>query len=178
MRRQSVSFLILILIGFSLGCSSAARWQFHRARSVEEHGNPQKALVMYESVLEHMPAGDRAWRSDVFFRMGECLWTMDRASEAFALFQKAADLNENHTLARLRLGEIYLAGGAIDRATEQAHAVLRLASTNTEALALLGAASSVSGDSKLAEAAFKQVLEVDPKRVNIAIALAELYNRE
>jgi tetratricopeptide (TPR) repeat protein len=178
MRRYLGFLLLLALTGFSLGCSSAARWQFGRARAVEEHGNPQKALAMYESVLERMPPGERAWRSEVLFRMGECLWTMDRASEAFALFQKAADLNENHMLARLRLGEIYLAGGAIDRASEQAHAVLRMASANTEALALLGAASSVAGDNKLAEAAFQQVLEADPRRVNIAVALAELYNRE
>jgi tetratricopeptide (TPR) repeat protein len=171
-------FTALILTAVLLGCSSIARWEFSLARRVDERGKKQAACRLYQGALQRMPEGDRQSRSQAYYRLGECLWSLGRPTEALEDFQNAVDLDDGNALARLRLGEILLASGAVDRATEQALAVLEGGSGNPEALALLGAASSGAGHTEIAAAAFKKVLDAEPARVNVAIALADIYNRE
>lgn len=177
---RSKAFLAVVLIaaGLSTGCSSLASLQFKRAQQIDKQGKTEKALAEYAAVLSRVPQRDAHLRSQVYFRMGECLYRLDRLNEAFAAFQKSAEADNSNALAHLRLGEIYLAGGAPDRAGEQAHTVLQLASANIDGLALLGAASSAAGNNNLALEAFTRVLESDPKRVTVSVALADVYNRE
>ncbi|HYH00427.1 MAG TPA: tetratricopeptide repeat protein [Terriglobales bacterium] len=178
-RRILLSFVFLaVIIGLGTGCSSVSRYRFERAYQFEKQGSTEKALSKYAALLAHIPASDHHLRSQVYFRMGECFWRLDKVNEAFAAFQAAAETDAKNVPAHLRLGEIYLAGGAAQRATEQAHTVLQLASANVDGLALLGAASSAVGDTRLAQKAFERVLESDPQRVNVAVALADIYNRE
>ncbi|MFB3916544.1 MAG: tetratricopeptide repeat protein [Terriglobales bacterium] len=179
MRRKNFVLLLAVAVsGVCLGCSSYTKWEYERARRAERQGKPQLALYGFQKVLSRVPADDKRWRSETYFHIGECLWTLDRPSEAFTAFQKAADADESNVAAHLQLGEIYLAGGAPNRASEQAHAALQQSSGNTEALALLGAAASALGNPSLAETAFRRVLQSDPKHVQAAVALAELYHRE
>jgi len=154
-----------------------ARYQFHRAQKLELKGKTGSALDLYFKVLADVPSKDQKWRSQVLFRVGECLWRQGHVSEAVSAFQKSAAADESNVIAHLRLGAIYLAGGAADRASEQAQKVLELASTSPEGLALLGAASSAAGDTALAQKSFERVLQSEPKRVAVAVALADLYNR-
>ena len=132
---------------------------------------------MYERLLPRIPANNSHWRSEVLYRMGECLFRLDRVADAYDAFQQAAETDNSNFLAHLRLGELYLSGGAVDKAIEQAGLVLRSARGNTEAMALLGAAAEASGEPGVAEEAFKQVLQADPSRLSIALALADIYNR-
>jgi tetratricopeptide (TPR) repeat protein len=94
------------------------------------------------------------------------------------MFQRAVDLDKGNSRAHLRLGEILLAAGSLDRATENAWAVLQAGKTDADALALLGAASALTGQSRIAEEAFLRVLDNDPGRVPVAVALAELYSQQ
>ena len=179
MRRKTSALLVVVaLTGLWLGCSSYAKWQYERARSAQQQGKLRVALAGFRHVLLRIPADDNRWRSETYFHIGECLWTLDRPAEAFSAFQKAADSDSSNAAAHLHLGEIYLAGGVPDRASEQAHAALQQSSENTDALALLGAAASALGDTRLAETAFQRVLNSDPKRMSVAVALANLYRRE
>lgn len=178
LRLLSNLLLLAALIGILTGCSTLARHRFQRAQNLERQGNTEQALARYSLLLEHIPPRDRELRSQVYFRIGECLWRLERVNEALAAFEAAAETDKKNLPAHLRLGEIYLAGGAAQRATEQAHTVLQLASANLDGLALLGAASSAVGDTSLAQQAFERVLQSDPQRVNVAVALADIYNRE
>ncbi len=177
-RLHSVLLLSLLLVtGCSLGCSSLARSQFALGQRLERLGKPKAAYHIYEAVLRRTPPENQRLRSEVYYRMGECLWAMGEPGEAFEHYQEAVEADTSNTVARLRLGEVLLAGGAPDRAGEQAAAVLSDGAGNVEALALLGAASTAAGQDQLAESAFKRVLDLDPGRVNIAVALADIYNR-
>jgi tetratricopeptide (TPR) repeat protein len=149
--------LVAVLVGFSTGCSSLARYRFDRAQKFEKHSSAEQALARYALLLEQIPTRDKELRSQVYFRIGECLWRLERVNEALAAFESAADIDQKNLPAHLRLGEIYLAGGAAQRATEQAHTILQLAAANLDGLALLGAASSAVGDSSLAQQAFVDV---------------------
>ena len=170
--------LLIVSIGSSLGCSAFAHWQFGLARRLEDHGRTQTACRVYRAVLGNLPVRDRRWRSQAYYRLGECLLSLGQPEDAVANLQQAVDADGDNSSARLRLGEILLAGGAMERAVEQALAALRSGHDGPETLALLGAASSGAGQNGLAEAAFKKVLEVQPGSLNIALALADIYNRE
>ncbi len=176
--RRALIFPILILIGFSAGCSSIAKLQLARAHKLQASGDTEQALDAYEQALTRIPRRDARLRSQALYQMGDCFWKLGRVNEAFAAFQRAAEADNSNMPAHLRMGEIYLAGGALERATEQAHTVLQLASANVEGLALLGAASSAAGNTQVAQQAFSRVLESDPRRVSVAVALADIYNRQ
>lgn len=178
MRLQKTALaLVLALTAFSVGCSWCIRSEYNLARKLQERGRNQSAAHLYESVLKRIPASDAHWRSEAHYRLGECLWSQGKVGEAFLNFQSAVDDDSDNLIARLRVGTILLAGGVPDRAGEEAAAVLRGSYGNIDALALLGAASSEAGQDLFAEAAYRQVLESDPGRVKVAIALADLLNR-
>lgn len=148
-----------------------------RALRLEQQGRPDKALHLYEAELQKTPESDRATLAELHFRMGESFLAMDRAREAFSAFNRAIELNSGHREAHLRLGEMYLMTGAVDRATEQAEAVLHHNGQNLDALALLGAAASARGNVEIARNAFEDVLDKDPGRIKVALSLADLLHR-
>jgi tetratricopeptide (TPR) repeat protein len=177
MRTRSIRlFCVFALLGFLTGCNVVARYQFREAQRLELQGKPKAALDVYFRVLARIPESNGAWRSKVLFRIGECLWTQGETNEAVAAFRKSAAADPSNVTAHLRLGSIYLLAGAADRASEQAKKVLDLASASPDGLALLGAASSAAGNPALAIQAFERVLILQPQRVAVAVALADLYN--
>jgi tetratricopeptide (TPR) repeat protein len=166
-----------VLISVLLGCSSSQR-QIAVAERLDRSGHTGDALALYEKIVAKVPAGDAHQRSDLFFRIGECRYRLDQIPEAFTAFQRAAELDPRNLAAHLRLGEFYLAAGAAERARDQAELVLKTVGSNSEALALWGAALAATGQNAFARDAYERVLRMDPKRVSVALALADLYNRD
>jgi tetratricopeptide (TPR) repeat protein len=171
----ALSFCLLLTIAVVLGCSTASR-EFVRAQRLELSGRNEEALKTYQA-LETRLGHDPRRRSQVYYRMGECLMRLDRVPDAFSAFEKAAATDSNNEEAQLRVGEFLLAAGATQRALETADAVMARR-PSSEALALRGAALAASGQTEKAKDAYRHVLEIDPRRVSVAIALADLYNRE
>lgn len=149
-----------------------------RALRLEQQGQPEKALQLYQAQLKKTSPSDRAALAELEFHIGESLLAMDRSREAFAAYNQAISYDSSHRMAHLRLGEMYLLSGAADRAAEQAQAVLNHGGENLDALALLGAAASASGNVSVARNAFEDVLEKDPSRVKVALSLADLLHRD
>lgn len=178
MSRKPVAFLlpILLLAFLGVGCSTLHR-NLTRAEELEKAGRPADALKIYESVLAGIPVSRGRLRAELYFREGDCLIRLDRTADAFSAFQKAAKSDPMHLGAKLRLGEFFLSAGAADRAREQAEAVLSQGG-NSEALALWGAALAASGQKEKAKDAFRRVLQMDPARMSVSLALADLYNRD
>jgi tetratricopeptide (TPR) repeat protein len=166
--------VLLLTICFALGCE---RNQLNRGLQFELQGNYATALQSYRQVLDHVPPKSKS-RAEVLDRIGECLVRLNRPQDAYTAFQQAVEVDPNDITARLRIGQMLLEAGAPSRAREQANLILRTTPTNIEALELLGAAWSTSGHFDLAKAAYTRVLERDPTRVKVAIALADIYNRE
>ncbi len=178
MRKRITSLALFVLVGaFLVGCSTSPQQHYARGQKLERAGKLTAALHAYEKALPHIAAQDRHLQSDVLFRMGECLFRLDRVSDAYNAFQRAADVDNSNLMAQLRLGELFLANGALDKATEQARLVLAAAKDNTEGWALLGAAAAASDDLAVAQDAFTRVLEAEPTRLSVALALADIYNR-
>ncbi len=177
MQRNPALLVLLTILALILGCSTQRR-DFQRAEKLEQSGNPADALKVYESVLASTPKSATHLRSGLYYRMGDCLMQLDRIPEAFSAFQKAAENDPGNVPAKLRLGQFFLSAGAPDRAREQAESVLKDADGNSEALALWGAALAASGQIGKAKEAYRAALAVDPKRVSVSIALADLYNRD
>jgi tetratricopeptide (TPR) repeat protein len=169
---------LLLLSAMLSGCSRYAGWQYARAQKLEAHGQPAEALSIYLSAADNIPATQTKWRSEAWTRIGECYWRTDRASEAFAAYERAAEYDLGNFTAQLRLGEIFLATGSPERAGERARYVLSSQSENPEALALLGAAANAGGNTSLAELAYERALEVAPTKTSVSVAYADLLNRD
>ncbi len=136
-------------------CSASWRVQLSRGERYEQQNRPAAALAVYDA-----------------------LWQLSRAAEAFTAFQKSVDADPENLRARLRLAELFLAGGGADGAREHAAFVLQREPKNADALTLLGSAEAASGHVERAQQLLSRALEVDPKRVRAALVLAELYNRQ
>lgn len=171
-----ITCLLLTVALATTGCSLVSKYDYSRAQKLEAQGRNQEALDLYLRALTRVPEGEQKLRSEIYLHMGDCWLRLAEPNQAFAAFQKAAALDANNVPAHLRLGEMFLAGGAADRASEQAQTVLQLASASPDGLTLLGAASSAAGDMNLAMQAFEKVLQADPQRVRVAVALADIYN--
>lgn len=170
-----VSHLVLIaaIAAGTVGCS---RNSLRQAQQSELHGDNASALDQYQNALSK--TDDPHGRADILVRIGECLYRLDRMPEAFSSFQKATEADSKNNTARLRMGEMLLAAGSPDRAREQAMLVLGNLANDSDALALLGAAWAAAENPALAIQTYERVLEIDPKRVTVAVALADLYNRQ
>lgn len=176
-RKISGLLAALLFTAALVACSSTNR-RLLRAHELQQRGDLNGALAIYQSVLPGIPVSQSRVAAATLLEMGECYFQQERYSEAFSAYQKASELDSGNMLAHLRMGELFLGAGAIDRAREQAQIVLRNASGSNDALALLGGVWAASGQARLAEDAYRRVLNNDPKRVQVSIALADLLNRE
>ncbi|MGZ5096065.1 MAG: tetratricopeptide repeat protein, partial [Burkholderiales bacterium] len=133
------------LLGLILaGCSSTR--DFKRAIRLEREDKPAKALEAYQELLRQTPSTQTSLVSQLYLHIGECFWKLDRMTEAFAAFQQSVQADSGNTMARLRLAELYLSGGSMQHAIENAQAVLVNEPDNAEALSVVGAAQQSSGD--------------------------------
>lgn len=173
----ALSTLVLL---FVLGCTSACSHhvEMERARHLEEQGQPMAALQIYRKQYGATPEYLRGRRAELQFHIGECLLAMNRTREAFSAYNKAVEIDDSNRMAHLRLGQIYLLTGSVDRATEQARIAVKNGKMNIDALSLMGAAAAANGGTAVAKSAFQTVLEKDPSQVKVALSLAELLNAE
>jgi tetratricopeptide (TPR) repeat protein len=176
-RVSAVAVLALFSVLLS-GCSRYAAWQYSRAQKLEAQGKHAEALAHYLSALNAIPETQTKLRSQAWTRVGECYWRSDRLSDAFGAYERAATYDVANFTAQLRVGEIFLATGSPERAGEKARFVLTAQPENPEALALLGAAASASGNTSLAQLAYERALEVSPNTTSVSVAYADLLNRD
>lgn len=167
-----------LIISLFLGGCSLQNQQFARAERMERDGKVASALAGYERLLAATPAKNARRRSELLVHIGQCQYRLDRLSEALASFQRATEVDGSNTVAHLRMGELLLAAGATDQAREEAEAVLSSSASSADGLALLGAAWEAAGNMSSAMDAYLGVLQLDPTRANVAVALADLYNRQ
>lgn len=172
MQRLSIFLLALLLCsGFATSCRHHD--ELARAVALERDGHPEAALSAYRKQLSKTT--DRRKKSQLQVHIGECLLKLSRPGDAFAAFQRAVDLDDQNTAAHLKLGQLYLASGDADHANVHAQALLHGGSLSVDALILMGSAEAAAGHTHEAEQTFRRVLELQPGRVPVAVALAEVY---
>lgn len=167
---------LILLITF-LGCANPVE-KFKKAEKLQRSGECLPALQQYAQLLEKVPADEPGVLSLIQLRMGECLWNLNRPREAYTALQESLRNNPENTSAHLRLAELLMAGTDIAGAIEQANLVLTSEPRNIEALSVLGTAMLDTGNPARARLILVRVLELDPKQVNSALTLAELYARD
>ncbi|MGA2991258.1 MAG: tetratricopeptide repeat protein [Candidatus Korobacteraceae bacterium] len=174
--RYRLCGLCVLTVWLLLGCSGR-EWQREKGKRLQSEGRPAAALDLFQSWLAHSPRADGREQSGAWFQIGECLKALDRPGEAAMAYIQAIEIDPANNLARLRLGEIYLLGGSVELAQEQARKVIQRVGANADAFELLGTAAAVEDEVPVATDALRRALELDPKRTRVAISLAELLNR-
>jgi tetratricopeptide (TPR) repeat protein len=172
-RRTSSIFSLALLVCLGLATSCKHHDELARAAALERDGHAEAALSVYRQQLAK--ATEQREKSQLQVHIGECLLKLSRPSDAFAAFQRAVDLDDENTAAHLKLGQLYLASGDADHATVHAQALLHGGSLSLEALTLMGSAAAAAGHTHEAEQTFRRVLELQPGRIPVAVALAEVY---
>ncbi|MGA3213285.1 MAG: tetratricopeptide repeat protein, partial [Terriglobales bacterium] len=169
-------FSLLLLLSFSFGGSWQKR-QMNEAERLQQEGRSAAALNLFKSLLSQEPAHSEGEQSQLWSHIGECYYALEEVGEAFNAFNHALELDSNNNTARLRLGDIYLLGGAAAQASEEARTVMASAGPSADAFELLGSAAAADENASVAIESFRRTLQLDPKRMKVAVSLALLLNR-
>lgn len=178
MRLRIFAAVILASLVIAPGCSRGRQPNLEVAEQQQRAGDYALALEAYRTELSRTSRTDNKRLSILNLRIGECLAELDRMSEAFSAYMRAVEYDEHNVTAHMRLGELYLRAGAVDRASEHALAVLRESGTSADALTLVGAAAAANGNFSVARDAYERALALEPGRTKTSIALAEVLDRE
>jgi tetratricopeptide (TPR) repeat protein len=165
----------LLLLSFSVG-SSWHKWEMKEAERLQGKGMSAAALDLFQSLLSHAPTISQGEQSKLWSHIGECYYALQEPGEAFNAYHRALQLDANNHFARLRLGELYLLGGSIEKASEEARNVLA-SGPSAEAFELLGTAAAADEDAPVAMDSFRRALELDPTRIKAAVWLAQLLDQ-
>ncbi len=98
--------------------------------------------------------------------------------ESLALLQNMYDANPGAPQPLAAMVGVYLRSKQVDKAQDAVAAALKADPDNVEALVLMGSISLAKGDSKQAEAKFRDAINKKPKDTIGYRALTELYMRE
>lgn len=162
----------LLSLALGLGCSTDHK-QLARARSLQQAGKTTEALDIYETLVGH--TRNKEAQSQLYVRIGECEWTLERQSESLNAFLKAAELDSSNTSADLHLAQLFLAGGSPDRALVFADIVLAHDPNDLDAMSAAAGAHAYLGNMAAATSGFENVLKRDPGRAEAAITLSQIY---
>ncbi|HEY3927167.1 MAG TPA: tetratricopeptide repeat protein [Candidatus Koribacter sp.] len=173
MLTRSALLVALLSLALCLGCSTAQK-QYSRANTLEHSGKSADALKIYEDLLPHTRS--KAAKSQLYVHIGECEWTLDHQAESLNAFLKAAELDPSNTSAQLHLAQLFLAGGAPEKARIFADIVLAHDPTNLDALAVSAGADAFLGNTSAAIKTFTEILARDPGRADAAVTLSQLYD--
>ncbi len=158
------------------GCSSY-KSDLAKARQLEEKGKYPQALAIYDRSIVKIPQEQSGEQANAYVHLGNCLYQTERINEAFVSYQKALELDPQNADANLHVAELMVAAGMAQQALPYITVVARAQPTNPAALAVLGAVHASLGNYDDATALYRRALALDPTRVNVSLALAELYNR-
>jgi tetratricopeptide (TPR) repeat protein len=175
-RPIAVSALLFAVFLVLAACSGGWRLQICRAERLERAHQPASALAVYDAVLPLVSTHDTRLISQIQLHRGSCLLDLGRVAEAFTAYNKALDADAGNLQARLKVSELFLAGGASDKALEYAQAYLRANPNSADALAIIGGAYASMGRGLEAVDALQKASQLDRHNEHIALALADLYN--
>ncbi len=175
-RLVAVSALLLALLTLA-GCGGSFSQDLLRAQQAEQRGNTAEALQAYAKALARIPARDHRTASTIQLRIGLCQLRLAQPNDAFLSFQKAVLLDAKNLEAHRRMAELLLLGGATQKAAEELLAILKKDPNDAAAIGVLGTAYASAGDTAAATQLLERSFQLNPADAQVAITLAELYNR-
>ena len=110
-----------------------------------------------------------------YYLKGKATHALGIEGEAISLLTKAIELKADYAEALLLRGQVYLSQGQLEDALQDAEAVIASENEVESGLLLRGAVKEVQGLLDEADAAYHQVLEIDPFNQQAFISLGKLY---
>lgn len=168
--------LILLLAAALAACSSAEDRKtayLQKAAGLQAQGNYEKARLEVKNALQIDPKDVQAW-----YLMGEMEEKLQNWRAAAGGYQRVLEMDAAHTGAKLKLGRLYLLGGAPERTATLVQEVLKAEPENVEALILRAGVAAKAGDFEAAGRDAHAALAKDPKNIDAAIFTATLEMRD
>jgi tetratricopeptide (TPR) repeat protein len=135
-----------------------------------ERGEQQQAETLLAKAVHACPDDVEARRN-----YAETLWQRDARKEAILQMETAAKTANEDAAFRVRLAEMYLAAGKLDKASQSSRQALELDPKSASAWAIHAGILQAQGQPQQALAAYHRALSYDPCDRKILLAAAELY---
>jgi tetratricopeptide (TPR) repeat protein len=137
-----------------------------------DRGQQEQAEKLLAKAVHACPTDIEARRN-----YAEILWQRGAQKEAIAQMETAAKTVGEDAPFQVRLAEMYLAAGKMDKAAQSAQLALDLDPKLATAWAIHGGVMQASGQPQLALADYLHALSFDPQDRKSLLEVAELYRR-
>lgn len=172
---MSKHWVIVALITGLLACSNAAERKaayLERAHTLQAQGQYDKARLEYKNALQIDPKDAETW-----FRLGLMEEQAQNLRTAAAIYQRVVEMDNKHNDARLKLGRLYLVGGAPNQVEPLLKEVMKTEPDNVDALVLRAALAAHNNDIPGAQRDVSTALQKQPENVDATILDATLDMR-
>jgi protein O-GlcNAc transferase len=156
----------------ALGANLSAEQLLEQGMALEQQGQPDEALLLYDSAIALMPALARA-----HFNRGTILLDRGDAQEALEAFIKAVRYKPDSAGAHFNLGATHVRLDNHEAAVAAYRQALLLRPDFAEATLALGAALEELGQDEPAVASYRRVLEIQPDHAEAQEKLAHILVR-
>jgi tetratricopeptide (TPR) repeat protein len=179
-RSRQVGLLLAIIpvsltLVLTTGCSRDPNVRKHKylesGKRYEKDGKYKEASIQFANALKV----DRNF-SDAHYELAKTYFKLGSVQAGYGELMRTVDLSPNNVQARIDLGQLLYSGNVLDRAQDQAKAVLAIDANNSDAYALLSAIAAKQGDHAGAMADIQRALSIKPNQASYHTALALLLN--
>ncbi len=176
----AVLFVLLVLGG----CASLAKNRTHqnvvsarqlslRGISASQQGQLREAEVFFSRACEMCPLDER-----IRYHYAETLWQLGSQQQAVTHMEEAVRLSGGNAELGVRLGDMYLAVGDLQRAALQAEFAIQANRQLASAWALRGDVLRGMGRDEDALASYHRALSLQTHYPRVQLATAEIYSRQ
>ncbi len=143
------------------------------ARSMPPQGKYKEATIQFSNALrvDHNFAAAHYELAKAYVKSGSMM-------PAYTELMRTIDLQPGNVEARIDLGDMLVAGRQLDRAAQQAAAVLAVQPNNADAHALLSAIAANKGDRATALEEINKALAVNPNKATYHSALGLIQSSD
>lgn len=168
-------WLIVALVAGLLACSNAEERKaayLDKAKSLQAQGQHDKARLEYKNALQIDPKDPETW-----FRLGLLEEQAQNIRTAAAIFQRVVEMDKTRNDARLKLGRLYIVGGAPDQVEPLLTEVMKTDPDNVDVLVLRAALAAHNNDIPAAQRDVSTVLQRQPEHLDATVLSATLDMR-
>jgi len=151
----------------------AARQFSLRGVDAAQRGQLAEAESLFGNALELCPLDER-----IQYHYGETLWELGRHDEAVSHMERAVRLSGGNADLLVRLGDMYLARGDLQRAANQAELAVQANRQLASAWALRGDVLSQTGRYDDSLASYHRALSYKEHYPRVQLAIAQTYRHQ
>jgi len=151
----------------------SARQLSLRGINAAQQGQLPEAKTFLSQACEMCPLDER-----IRYHYAETLWQLGSHTQAVAHMEEAVRLSGGNADLLVRLGDMYLAGGDLKRAAEQADAAIRADRQLASAWALRGDVLRELGNHDEALASYHRAMSYQSHYPGVQLATADIYVRQ